>query len=444
MTLASLREGLSKAIAKIRRAPYVDERLVKEVIRDIQRALLKADVDVRLVLSLSRTLERRLREEQPPPGFTRRDLALKVVYEELLRLLGGGGRFELAITKRPYVIMLVGIQGSGKTTSAAKLAYYLKRRGYRVGLVCADNFRPGAAEQLRQLGEKVGVPVCAPLDVPSAVEMARRGVERLVREGCDVIIIDTAGRHKEESSLLKEMREMANAIRPDEIMLVLDATMGKTAGAHARAFHEATPIGSIFLTKLDGAARGGGALAAIQSTGAKVKFIGDGEGVEDIEEFDPQSFVSRLLGMGDLRALIERFREHEEASRELARVLASGKMTLLDFKRQLEAISKLGPLSRILEFVPGFAGLPEGADELSREKIKRWLAAMNSMTMEELLDPGLINRSRMRRVARGAGVTVRDVRELLATYKMLRRQMKRLSRRLGRSMALRGLRGGAA
>ncbi|RLE73714.1 MAG: signal recognition particle protein Srp19, partial [Thermoprotei archaeon] len=265
MTLASLREGLSKAIAKIRRAPYVDEKLVKEVVRDIQRALLKADVDVRLVLSLSKTLERRLREEHPPPGFTRRDLALKVVYEELLKLLGGEKRFELAITKRPYVVMLVGIQGSGKTTSAAKLAYYLKRKGYRVGLVCADNFRPGAAEQLRQLGEKVGVPVCAPLDAPSAVEMARRGVERLVREGCDVIIIDTAGRHKEESSLLKEMREMADAIRPDEIMLVLDATMGKTAGAHARAFHEATPIGSIFLTKLDGAARGGGALAAIQS-----------------------------------------------------------------------------------------------------------------------------------------------------------------------------------
>ena len=169
MTLASLREGLSKAIAKIRRAPYVDERLVKEVVRDIQRALLKADVDVRLVLSLSKTLERRLREEQPPPGFTRRDLALKVVYEELLKLLGGERRFELAITKRPYVVMLVGIQGSGKTTSAAKLAYYLKRKGYRVGLVCADNFRPGAAEQLRQLGEKVGVPVCAPLDAPSAV-----------------------------------------------------------------------------------------------------------------------------------------------------------------------------------------------------------------------------------------------------------------------------------
>mgnify|MGYP000229833559 CR=1 FL=1 len=436
MSLSGLKEGLAKAIAKIRRAPYVDEKLIKEVIRDIQRALLKADVDVRLILELSRTLEKRLKEEEPPPGFTRRDLALKLIYEELLRLLGGKQKYELILTKKPYIIMLVGIQGSGKTTSAAKLAYYLKKKGYKVGLVCADNFRPGAYEQLKQLGEKVGVPVIGFPKLDSSVEMAKLGVKYFARNGYDVIIVDTAGRHKEEKGLLVEMKQIASAVKPDEIMLVLDATMGKTAGAHARAFHEATPIGSIFLTKLDGSARGGGALAAIHSTGARIKFIGNGEGIEDIEEFDPQGFISRLLGMGDLRALVERFKEREEASKELMRALTTGRMTLLDFKKQIEATMKLGPLGRILELLPGFMELPEDVERLSRDKMKKWLAAMNSMTIEELLDPSIIDKSRMKRIARGAGITVKDVKELLKTYKLLKKQMKKISRRLERSLIM--------
>jgi len=439
MSLSGLREGLAKAIAKIRRAPYVDEKLIREVIKDIQRALLKADVDVRLVLELSRALEKRLKEEEPPPGFTRRDLALKLIYEELLKLLGGTQKHGLSLTKRPYVIMLIGIQGSGKTTSAAKLAYYLKKRGYKVGLVCADNFRPGAYEQLKQLGEKIGVPVIGFPNANSPIKMAKLGVEHFTENGYDVIIIDTAGRHKEEKGLLIEMKQIANAVKPDEIMLVLDATMGKTAGSHAKAFHEATPIGSIFLTKLDGSARGGGALAAIYSTGARIKFIGNGEKIEDIEEFDPQRFVNRLLGMGDLRALVERFREREEASRELMKVLTSGRMTLLDFKKQLEATMKLGPLGRFLEFLPGFMELPEDVERLSRDKMKRWLAAMNSMTREELLNPSIIDKSRMKRIAKGAGITVKDVKELLKTYKLLKRQMKKISRRLERSLIMRGV-----
>ena len=436
MSLSVLREGLAKAIAKIRRAPYVDEKLIREVVRDIQRALLKADVDVKLVLNLSRTLEKRLKEEEPPPGFTRRDLALKIIYEELLKLLGGTEKYKLSLTKKPYIIMLIGIQGSGKTTSAAKLAYYLKKKGYKVGLVCADNFRPGAYEQLRQLGEKIGVTVIGFPNMGSSIEMAKLGVRSFIEDGYDVIIVDTAGRHKEERGLLIEMKQIAEAVKPDEIMLVLDATMGKTAGTHAKAFHEATPIGSIFLTKLDGSARGGGALAAIHSTGAKIKFIGNGEGIEDIEEFDPHSFINRLLGMGDLRTLIKRFKEREEASRELVRILTSGKMTLLDFKKQLEATMKLGPLGKIFELLPGFIELPEDIERLSKDRMKKWLAAMNSMTMEELLNPGIIDKSRMKRIARGAGITVKDVKELLKTYKLLKRQMKKFSRKIERSLIM--------
>lgn len=439
MTLKGLREGLGAAISKIIKAPFLSDKLINEVIRDIQRALLKADVDVKLVLELSNKIRERVKKEEPPPGFTKRDLALKVIYEEILSLLGGDKRYTLEINKKPFVIMLVGIQGSGKTTSAAKLAYYLKKRGYKVGLVCADNFRPGAYDQLKQLGEKINVPVYGELNAKSSIEIAKRGVEYFKKQKFDVVIVDTAGRHKEESSLLKEMKEIADVIKPDEVMLVLDATMGKMAGIHAKAFHEVTPIGSIFLTKLDSSARGGGALAAIVNTGARIKFIGNGEKIEDIEEFDPHSFTNRLLGMGDISALVERLKDAEISTKELTEAVLSGKITLLDFKKQLEAMLKMGPLRKVFELIPGFSTLPDEVLEMGSDKMKKWLAILNSMTKEELHDPSIINKSRIRRIAKGSGVTTKDVRELLKAYKSMKKYMKTLSRQLSKGILFRKL-----
>jgi len=429
MTVKDLGAALSRVLSKIRRATLVDRKLVREVIKDIQRALLYADVEARLVLEISRKIEERAFKEEVPPGFTRRDVVLKVVYEELINLLGGEVRPQVEIgEKRPHVIMLVGIQGSGKTTSAAKLASFYKRRGYKVGLVCADNFRPAALEQLRQLAAEVGVPVYGK---PGAdpVKVAKEGVDAFREEGYDLIIIDTAGRHKEEKGLLNEMRKLSEAISPDEVILVLDSTMGKQAGAQARAFNEATPIGSILLTKLDGAAKGGGALAAVVATGAKVKFIGNGEKVEDLEVFDPPSFVSRLLGMGDLAALIKAMKERGALSKELTERMLSGEFTLLDLKEQLVAMRRMGPLSKILELLPGSRGVSPEVAKLSEERVKRWLAALNSMTKEELLKPSIINRSRLKRIAKGSGLPVKDVKELLSTYNNMRKYMKRLSKR---------------
>ena len=366
-------------------------------------------------------------------------MALKVIYEEILNLLGGDKKYTLEISKKPFVIMLVGIQGSGKTTSAAKLAYYLKKRGYKVGLVCADNFRPGAYDQLKQLGEKINVPVYGERNAKSSIEIAKRGVEYFKKQKFDVIIVDTAGRHKEESSLLKEMKEIADVIKPDEVMLVLDATMGKMAGIHAKAFHEVTPIGSIFLTKLDSSARGGGALAAIVNTGARIKFIGNGEKIEDIEEFDPHSFTNRLLGMGDISALVERLKDAEISTKELTEAVLSGKITLLDFKKQLEAMLKMGPLRKVFELIPGFSTLPDEVLEMGSDKMKKWLAILNSMTKEELHDPSIINKSRIRRIAKGSGVTTKDVRELLKAYKSMKKYMKTLSRQLSKGILFRKL-----
>ena len=422
--MEGLRQGLARVISLIRREALIDRRTIRRILRELQRELLKADVSPELVLELSRRVEERAMREELPVGFSRRELLLKILYEELVKLLGGESRYELK-PKRGSVILLVGLQGSGKTTTAAKLAYYYMKKGLKVGLVCADNYRPGALEQLEQLAEKVGAEFYGRRGA-SAIELAKEGVKVLKARGVDLVIIDTAGRHKEEKELLKEMQEMAEAIKPDEVVLVLDATMGKMAGVHAEAFHKAVPLGAIILTKMDGAARGGGALAAVAKTGARIAFIGVGEDVDELEPFDPPSFVSRLLGMGDLKALVERMSKVELRSRPDA--LLRGKFTLLEFKQQLEELSKLGPLRKILELVPGAPQLTPELERTGSENIRKWLAIMSSMTLEELTRPEIIDKSRMLRIARGSGTTVRDVRELLTVYRRTRKLLKRLGR----------------
>jgi len=431
VVLESLGSAIGAAIRKVIRAPLVDEKVVRELIRDIQRALLQADVNVKLVFDLSRRIEDRVFKEKLPPGITRRELLLKVVYEELVNLLGGDETPRvLPTSKKPYVIMMVGIQGSGKTTSAAKLALFYKKRGLKVALVCADNFRPGAYAQLKQLGEMIGVPVYGG-EAGSAIELALRGVGKFKAEKYDVIIVDTAGRHKEEKGLIDEMRRIAAAIKPDEIMLVIDGTIGQQAMIQAKAFHEATKIGSIFVTKLDGSARGGGALSAVAATGAPIKFVGVGEKIGEVEVFSPPKFVSRLLGMGDLEALVEKVKAAEAApSREVAERFLSGKFTLKDLLYQLQSLRKMGPLGKLLKLIPGLSfSLPEGFEEVTEDKLKKFIAIMQSMTEEELTNPQVIDRSRMRRIAIGSGTTVRDVRDLLNQYRAMRKMLKRFKRK---------------
>ncbi|HDO20927.1 MAG TPA: signal recognition particle protein [Candidatus Bathyarchaeota archaeon] len=434
MVLENLTKSLGDAIRKVIRAPLVDRKVVKELIRDIQRALLQADVNVQLVLQLSQRIERRVFEEELPPGITRRELLLKIVYDELVNLLGGEGKPQvIPSSRKSYVIMLVGIQGSGKTTTAAKLALFYKKNGLKTALICADNYRPGAYAQLKQLGESIGVPVYGVQEKLDASEIARRGVEKFRREGYNIIIVDTAGRHKEEKTLIEEMKRIAEKVSPDEIMLVIDGTIGQQAMIQAKAFNEATKIGSIFITKLDGSARGGGALSAVAATGAPIKFIGVGEKVDEIEVFIPSRFVSRLLGMGDLETLVEKVKAAEIApSEKAAERLMSGKFTLNDLLEQFKSLSKMGPLGKLLKLIPGFGiSLPEGFEETSKDKLKKYMAIIQSMTPEERENPEIINRSRIKRIAIGSGTTVRDVRELLKQYRSMKkliRQFKRKSR----------------
>lgn len=388
---------------------------------------MKADIDVRIVLDITESIRKRVRNAELPPGFSKRELILKLLYDELIRILGGESRYILDIPRRKgYIIMLIGIQGSGKTTTVAKLAYFLTQKGYKVGVICADNYRPGAYAQLAQLLEKTNIPVYWK-DKSLPLDIVRYGIK--VFSDMDVIIIDTAGRHKDEEKLIEEMKNLWLNIKPNKVILVLDSTIGKAAGTQAEFFNKVSPIGSIILTKMDGAAKGGGALAAVVATGARIEFIGTGEKIEDLEIFDPPRFVNRLLGMGDISSLIERFKRYEMLKSKRIQSFMSGKITLLDLREQLESIRKMGSFKKIIDLLPIPISSSPLMEKISEEKTKKWLAAMNSMTMQELINPSIIDSSRIKRIARGSGTTSRDIKDLLKSYRLMKKYLKSISKK---------------
>ena len=429
MVLEKLGSSIYQALKKVFRVAVVDEATVKELVRDIQRALLQADVNVKLVLEISKRIEERALKEKLPPGISRKEHIIKVVYDELTRFLGEKPASLKITPGKRRIIMLVGIQGSGKTTAAAKLARYLQKRGVKTALICADTYRPGAYAQLQQLANKINVPLYGNPKEKNPVKIAREGLKQF--KDYEIVIIDTAGRHKEEKSLIEEMKKLDKAIKPDEIMLVIDGTIGQQAAVQAKAFHEATPIGSVMVTKLDGSARGGGALSAVAAIGAPIKFIGTGEKIEDIEPFVPSRFVGRLLGMGDLETLLEKVREAEiRVPKKKAKAILSGKFTLTDMYEQFEAMQSMGPFKKILSMFPGFSyDIPEEMLNTAEDKLKKWRVIIQSMTPKERENPKILNSSRIRRVARGSGTSEKDVKELLKQYAMMKKMLKSLRRK---------------
>ncbi|MBS7614995.1 signal recognition particle protein Srp54 [Candidatus Bathyarchaeota archaeon] len=429
MVLEGLGSSLYESLKKLLRVSIVDEAVVKELVRDMQRSMLQADVNVKLVLDLSKRIEECALKEKVPPGIPRREHVVKVVYEEITRFLG---EKPVPLTVKPgkrNVYMLVGIQGSGKTTTTAKLARYFQKRGFKTAVVCADTFRAGAFAQLQQLAEQINVPVYGDMKEKDASKVAAEGLKRF--QNFDVVLVDTAGRHKDEESLIKEMKMLEKTVQPDEVIMVIDGTIGQQAAVQAEAFHRATPIGSIVVAKLDGSARGGGALSAVAATGAPIKFIGTGEKVDAVEPFDPPRFVGRLLGMGDLQSLIERVREAEvKVPEKKAKAILSGKFTLADMYEQFEAMRSMGPLDKILKMVPGFGyEIPADKMNVAEDQLKKWRVIIQSMTPEEREDPKILISSRIRRIARGSGTTEKDVKTLLQQYNMAKRMMKSLRRK---------------
>lgn len=433
--LGDLSKSLGDAVRKLLRLPIVDEKAIRELVKDLQRALLQSDVNVELVLQISRSVEKRAIEERLPPGISRREHVIKVLYEELTRFLGEEAPKTTIPPGKTYVVMLVGIQGTGKTTAAVKLARFYQKRGLRVGIICADNFRPGAYEQLAQLADKVSVPVYGDPKNPSPEKLVKEGFSHFEKEKENLIIVDTAGRHKNEAELMDEMKRLARLAKPDEIVLAVDGSIGQAAMGQARAFNEATNIGSILVTKLDGTAKGGGALSAVAATGAKIKFISVGEGTDDLEQFVPSNFVGRILGIGDVASLVEKVREAEiRIPEKKARAILEGRFNLKDMYDQLEAVRKMGPLKKVLGMLPGGANLPDDAMENAEEKMDAWRVMIQSMTKVEVEEPKSIDSSRARRIARGSGRTEKEVKELVNQYTMMKKMMKRMKGRQGAMM----------
>jgi len=431
MVLEVLGEALNKALKKLTKG-VVDEKLIKEIVRDIQRALIAADVNIELVFQLSKNIEKRALEEKLPKGVSRKEHIIRIVYDELTKILGEEPEKIHLKPSESTIFLMIGIQGSGKTTTTGKLARFFQKRGFKVGVVCSDTWRPGAYQQLQQYCSPYNIEVFGDPEEKDAIKLAKNGVKHFRKKKNDIIIVDTAGRHKEEKGLIEEMKKISKAINPDEIILVIDGTIGQQAMAQAKAFSKAAPVGSIIVTKLDGSAKGGGALSSAATTKAKIKFIGEGEKIDDIEEFDPKKFVSRLLGLGDLETLLKKVKEAatEEIDEKYAEKFMTGKFNLRDMYKQLEMVSNMGSLQKIMQMIPGMGfNLPKDVLETSEEKLKIYKIIMDSMTEKELEKPKIINYSRIKRISKGSGRNEKDVRELLNQYNMMKKMFKQFGKK---------------
>jgi len=417
MAFEKLRDGLQNAIKSLRKAVVLDKKTVKDYVKEIQKTLIYADVNIALVQNISKAIEERGLLEKPPGMLSRQENLVKITYEELARLLGEEGRLEASDGQK---ILLVGVQGSGKTTTAAKLARHFKKGGLNPKLICADTFRPAAYEQLKQLSEEIHVPFYGETGEKDTVKIIKHGIDHH-KQG--LIIIDSEGRHKLDQSLMADINRVSREITPDKTLLVLDGTMGQTAAEHAKAFKNSCRIDGVIVSKLDGTAKGGGALSACAETGAHVYFIGMGEHIQDLEPFDPKRFVGKLIGFGDIEGLIEKAKEID-LDEESAKRMMSGKFSLHDLRYQIEQMQKMGPLSRVMEMLPVGGKIPKDLVDLQEGKIKNFKVIMDSMTDAEMDDPTIIKQSRIERIAKGSGTPAADVRELLNYHKKMKKVMK--------------------
>lgn len=425
MVLDNLGSKLKDAMKKITSSVFVDEKLINEIVKDIQRALLQADVNVQLVFKLSNSIKERALKEDHPKGLTKKEHIVNIVYEELVKFLGEEQK-EIKIEKKPFKIMMVGLFGSGKTTTIGKLSKYFAKRGHKVATIGLDVHRPAAPDQLLQVSKDAGVKCFINKDEKDALNIYKEFENEL--NNFDVVIVDTAGRDALSDDLIKEITELNDHINTDENLLVISADIGQSAQKQAQAFHDSCGVTGVVVTKMDGTSKGGGALSACAVTDAPIKFIGTGERTDDLEKFNPKGFVGRMLGMGDIEALLEKAKESidEESAEDLSKKMLKGDFNLMDLYQQMKAMKKMGPLKKVMEMMPGMGQLqiPKEALDVQDEKLDRWKNAMDSMTKGELEDPDIMSPSRVERVAKGSGLSIKDIRELLKQYKQSKKMVK--------------------
>ncbi|MFH0949456.1 MAG: signal recognition particle receptor subunit alpha [Candidatus Aenigmatarchaeota archaeon] len=417
--LKQLSDKLKQAMDKISKLVSVDKEAVEELVKEMQRALISADVDVDLVFELSESIRKRAFESLPS-GMTRKEHIIKVVYDELVKILG---EEKSRIDVRPKRILLVGLYGSGKTTTAAKLALYYKKKGLRCCMIACDTARPAAFEQLEQLSEQVNVQFYGEGGEKNSVKILKDALRNIK---ADVIIADSSGRNALDRDLINEIKDLSKTMNPDEKILVMPAEIGQAASEQAAAFSE-IGITDVIVTRMDATAKGGGALTACYETGAKVKFITTGEKPDALEEYDPKKFVARLLGFPDLETLLEKAKENVDEKR--AEKMLGGDFTIEDFYSQIEGMQSMGGFSKILDMM-GMSKLGTkvpGGLELQEDKVKKWKYAIQSMTIAEKNEPEIMDTSRIRRIAKGSGLSEQYVRELIANYSKTKKMMKQIS-----------------
>jgi len=420
--LEKLSEGLKDALRKITGAGYVDKNVLDELARDIQKTLLASDVDVKLASDLTERIKDRALNEKPSGGMTSKEHVIKIVYDELVRLVGEKSELSL----KPGRIMLVGLFGAGKTTSIGKLAKFYQKKGLRPALIGCDVHRPAAMDQLFQLSSQINVPCYAPKDVKDPIEISKTGIEKFKKY--DILIFDASGRSSLDKELADELKRLGEFVKPNEVLLTIPADLGQAAGQQAEGFKKLVGITGIFLTKMDSTARGGGAITSCAVTGAPIKFIGTGEKIDAIEVFDPERFISRLIGFGDIQGLIEKAKE-ADFKPETAEKIIEGKFTMNEFLEQLQSMKKMGSLKSMLGMMPGLpVKIPKEFDiDKQEEKMKKWTIIIQSMTQEERDDPQIIDASRIKRISKGSGATESEVKELLKHYEQTKKMVKMIS-----------------
>lgn len=427
--LEKLGEILRKTTDKIVNAIFLDKNLVDSIIRDLQRALIEADVNVLLVKELSEKIRKASMDERIK-GIDKKEHVIKLLHDELLKMLGK--KKELKLKKGQNKILLLGLYGAGKTTTTAKLGNYFSKRGKKVALIGLDVHRPAASEQLKQLAEKNKLNYFIDPEEKNPMKIWKKYEKKL--KDYNVVIIDTAGRHNLDKNLVEEIKNLNEEIKPTESILIMPADIGQAAKQQAQDFKKAVDISGVIITRMDSTAKGGGALTACAEAGkdSGIYFITTGEKINDMEKFDPKSFLSRLLGMGDLDSLIEKIKSvtDEDKQKKIKKRIEEGKLSLEDVVEQVKSIDSMGGIDKIKDLIPGFAKIgkkiPENLIDSQQEKISKWEHMIKSMTLEEKENPEVIEKqtSRISRIAKGAGVNNSDVRSLLKQYKMLNEMIK--------------------
>ncbi len=424
MAFKKLGKDLENIMRKLRGLPKIDKNVINAIIQDLQRALLSADVKVELVFQMTENIKKESMNTDLKRA-RRKDFIIKLVHDELVKTIGGKSAPIRIKPGKSNIILLVGIQGSGKTTTVGKLARFYNNKGYKVATVTTDTWRPGAYEQLVQLTDQIGVKCYGNPNEKNAIKLAVRETKKAINDGHKIIIVDTAGRHKEEKELMKEMEKIESNLKPNEVILVIDGSIGQQAYSQAEEFAKSTKIGSIIVTKLDGTAKGGGALSACAATNQSIRFIGVGEKLDDFEEFNSSTFVGTLLGIPDIEGLVKKVEEAEiEVDPDMVKRMMKGKFTLDDLYLQLKSIKKVGKMKNILAMIGG-GNIPDALTDDAEKNLEKWRVVLDSMTSEEKFDPKIIKKTRKRRIALGSGTDYATINRMLDQYNQMKKFFKK-------------------